>query len=115
MKLLIVLLLFPMTVFASEKTLSCSMPGLAGGIQFTLDGKSDSLPEVDFPYEVKTTAFSMRDDNLLLIAMDSEDKSRPRLFISAQWEKQSKSWQGQFFADFGGHQLQFENGKIECK
>ncbi|KTD45292.1 hypothetical protein Lqui_2763 [Legionella quinlivanii] len=115
MKTLSLLLLCPSLVFASDKTLTCSMQGLTENITFTVADKPNSMPLVDFPYEVEPTIFSMRQGNLLLVAVDSEDKSRSRLFISAQWNKQTDSYHGQFFADFGGNQLQFENGRIECK
>ncbi len=47
--------------------------------------------------------FSMRTGNLLLVAMDQDEKDRPRIFISAQLNEQSQTYAGQFMTDFGGN------------
>ncbi len=92
------------------------MQGLQDKFLFSLPQKTGDLPHIDFPYPVETTVFVMREKNLLLVAMDQEEKSRPRLFISAQAaNKKNGEYKGQFMADWGGNQLQLDNGLISCK
>lgn len=100
--------------YASPKSVLCTMKGMEVTISFIIPTKSDELPKIDFPYPVKTTTFSMRADNLLLIAMDEEDASRPRIFLSAQLQKSDRTYVGQFMTDFGGNQLQLDNGPVSC-
>lgn len=53
--------------------------------------------------------------NLLLIAMDNEEKTRPRIMISAQTSKNSSVYEGQFITDNGGNEIQLDNGPVSCK
>ncbi|KTD43178.1 hypothetical protein [Legionella parisiensis] len=95
------------------------MQGLDGTIsfkvKFKVPNKIGDLPEVDFDYPVTATRFSMHTGNLLLVAMDDDERERPRIFISAQLNKQNQTYEGQYMADFGGNQLQLNNGPVFCK
>ena len=52
--------------------------------------------------------------NLLLIAMDEGEKDRPRIVISAQLNQKDHTYRGQFMTDFGGNELQLDNGMVSC-
>ncbi|MCE0721718.1 MULTISPECIES: hypothetical protein [Legionella] len=100
---------------AVQKSVVCHMKGLEGTISFAVPNKIGDLPAVDFDYPATVTRFSMRTGNLLLVAMDQDEKDRPRIFISAQLNKQNRTYEGQYMADFGGNQLQLDNGPVSCK
>ncbi|HAU1193285.1 TPA: hypothetical protein ACT96X_003021 [Legionella pneumophila] len=102
-------------VFASQKSVVCYMKGIEEPISFVIPNKTGNLPTIDFPYPVNVTRFSMRVDNLLLIAMDKEEADRPRIFISAQLNKRTQTYKGQFMSDLGGNQLQLDNGSVRCE
>lgn len=113
---IIIFFLAQMTLaFAAPKTVVCTLLGQQNTISFAVPQKIGALPQIDFSYPVDTTAFSMRDGNLLLVAMDKEEKSRLRILISAQAPKNSTLYQGQFMTDSGGNELQLDNGPVSCK
>ena len=99
---------------ASPKTIVCTMQGLKDNLSFVAPQKMGDLPGIDFSYPADTTIFSMRDGNLLLVAMDHEDKSRLRILISAQTSKTSSMYKGQFVTDSGDNELQLDNGPVSC-
>ncbi|WED44567.1 hypothetical protein [Legionella cardiaca] len=118
MKKIVIFLALVMTqiviAHATSKIVVCTLQGLDETISFTPPAKIGQLPKLDFSYPVDTTIFSMRDGNLLLVAMDHEDSTRPRIFISAQaWE--NSLYKGQFMTDSGGNQMQLDNGFVSCK
>ncbi|STX28831.1 Uncharacterised protein [Legionella beliardensis] len=110
----LLLLLSGSLAFAAQKAVVCHMQGLTGTLSFPLPNKMGGLPTIDFDYPVTATRFSMRDGNLLLIAMDKDEMTRPRIFISAQLNKQGNAYLGQFMIDSGGNQLQLDNGPVSC-
>lgn len=87
------------------------------GQQLTFDvpKKIGGLPPIEFDYPSKVTRFSFRDDNLLVVAMDQEEKSRVRIVISAQRDKAKSSYDGQILLDMGGNEVQLYNGPVACK
>lgn len=99
-------------VCASERTMTCSMQGLKDSFSFVIPQENEKRPKLEFSYPIDVTIFSMRNDNLLLVAMDHEEPSRPRMFISAQ--KKKNTFNGQYMTDSGGNQIQLDNGSIEC-
>ncbi|STX52635.1 Uncharacterised protein [Legionella busanensis] len=115
--LMLVFLIQMATPFASQQTVICTMQGLKDKLLFPLPQKTAKLPQIDFPYPIETTIFVMREKNLLLVAMDQDEKSRLRLFISAQAanNKKNSEYKGQFMVDWGGNQLQLDNGLISCR
>ena len=114
--LIVVFFLVQMTfAFASPKTVVCTLQGLQDTISFVAPQKMGALPPIDFSYPVDTTIFSMRNGNLLLVAMDQEEKSRLRILISAQANKNGTLYQGQFMTDSGGNELQLDNGPVSCQ
>lgn len=102
------------TALASQKSVICHMQGIADPLSFTVPGKMGDFPEVDFAYPVKVAQFSMRNGNLLLVAMDQDERDRPRIFISAQLNQPDQTYIGQFMTDMGGNQLQLDNGSVSC-
>ncbi|MCL9683844.1 hypothetical protein [Legionella maioricensis] len=111
---LLLSLVSSMTAYAAQKSVICTMKGIEDPISFIVPGKTGDLPEIDFSYPVDVTRFSMRSGNLLLVAMDHEETTRPRIFISAQLAQNSHAYTGQFMTDFGGNQLQLDNGQVSC-
>ncbi|KTD45659.1 hypothetical protein Lrub_2456 [Legionella rubrilucens] len=109
---LMVFLGFP--VFAGTKTMECVLQGVSERVIFALPEKAGEMPSIDFVYPVKVSLYSLRDNNLLLMAVDSEDSSRPRLFISAQKTANQSGYDGQFMTDAGGNALQVDNGPVRC-
>ncbi|CAM2851468.1 Uncharacterised protein [Legionella steigerwaltii] len=101
-------------LYAAQKTVVCHMQGMENAISFVVPNKIGDLPKIDFDYPVDVTRFSMRTGNLLLVAMDHDEKDRPRIFISAQLNKQAQTYAGQFMTDFGGNELQLDNGPVSC-
>ena len=99
---------------AAQKTVVCHMQGIEDAISFVAPNKIGDLPKIDFDYPVNVTRFSLRTDNLLLVAMDQDEKDRPRIFFSAQFNKQKQAYIGQFMTDFGGNELQLDNGPVSC-
>jgi hypothetical protein len=97
-----------------HKTITC--PFLAqGSLTFDAPTKLGALPaEIDFDYPAKAIQFSFRDGNLLLVAMDEHEPSRPRVVISAQLNKKTGAYEGQIFVDMGGNQLMLHNGPVRC-
>ncbi|MCW8409308.1 hypothetical protein OQJ13_10020 [Legionella sp. PATHC035] len=100
--------------YAGQKAVVCHLQGIKDSISFKLPEKIGDMPEIDFDYPVEVTRFSMRTGNLLLVAMDQDEKDRPRIFISAQLDKQRQKYIGQFMTDFGGNELQLDNGQVSC-
>ncbi|RUR05549.1 hypothetical protein [Legionella sp. km772] len=114
--LVLLLLSTPMSlVFAAQKMIVCTLQGLTDSISFAVPRKLGDVPKLDFTYPVDTSIFSMRNGNLVLIAMDHDDKSRVRLVISAQAKKNKSVYQGQFVIDSGGNELQIDNGAVSCQ
>lgn len=101
--------------YSAQKTVVCQMQGLKQPLSFKAPDKIGDLPKIDFDYPVNVTRFSLRDDNLLVVAMDQEEKDRPRIFISAQHNPQKQKYLGQFMTDFGGNELQLGNGIVSCE
>ncbi|WP_115705865.1 hypothetical protein [Legionella sainthelensi] len=99
---------------ASQKSVICHMKGIQDPLSFGVSGKMGDFPKVDFAYPVNVTRFSMREGNLLLVAMDQEERDRPRIFISAQFNQHNQTYIGQFMTDLGGNQLQLDNGSVSC-
>jgi len=101
-------------VAATAKSITCSY---AQGQQLTFDvpKKLGGLPPIEFDYPSKVTLFSFRDNNLLLVAMDEEEKSRVRIVISAQRGKAKATYDGQILTDSGGNEIQLDNGPVSCK
>jgi hypothetical protein len=113
--LLLLTFLTPAITLAAQKSLHCVLAGMQERLSFELPTKAGKLPEIDFPYPVSTTIFSLRSDNLLLVVMDKDEPSRPRIFLSAQYHKALQRYEGQFMTDFGGNQIQLDNGSLSCK
>jgi hypothetical protein len=86
----------------------------AGSLTFDVPAKRGDLPLIDFDYPSKTTRFSFKDGNLSLVAMDEGEPSRPRIVVSAQLNKKTRSYDGQIFVDMGGNQLMLHNGPVRC-
>ncbi len=105
----------PLICAAQETAIECTLQGLKEKIVFTPPQKTGHLPDIDFAYPVDTTIFSMREKNLLLVAMDRADKSRLRIVISAQVNPLTHEYKGQFVTDSGGNELQLDNGIVSCK
>lgn len=99
---------------ASQKSVICHMKGIEEALSFIAPSKMGDMPTLEFAYPVHVTRFSMREGNLLLVAMDQEQADRPRIFISAQSKKHDQTYVGQFMTDLGGNQLQLDNGVISC-
>jgi hypothetical protein len=95
------------------KSVTCSITDYVR-LKFDIPAQLGDLPEIDFSYPSKVTVFSFRDRNFLVIAVDEADPSRIRIVISAQLKKGKGTYDGQFVADFGGHQLQLDNGPVSC-
>jgi len=96
------------------KSVICSITEFIS-LKFDVPAKLGDLPEIDFTYPSKVIVFSFRDRNLLAIAVDEADPSRIRIVISAQLTKGKGTYDGQFVADFGGNQLQLDNGPVSCR
>jgi len=96
------------------KSVTCSITDFVS-LKFDIPAKLGDLPEIEFSYPSKVTVFSFRDRNLLAIAVDEADPSRTRIVISAQLKKGKGTYDGQFVADFGGNQLQLDNGPVSCR
>jgi hypothetical protein len=103
-----------MTTYAAQKSVVCTLKGIEDPISFIIPQKMGAPPEIDFSYPVSVTRFSMREGNLLLVAMDQEDATRPRIFISAQSSPKNSAYMGQFMTDMGGNQLQLDTGRVSC-
>ena len=98
---------------ANQKTMECSMQGVKESLILSIP--KEGLPEINFFYPVKTKIFSMHAGNFLLVILDKDDSTRTRLVISAQFDKHKKVYTGQMMADWGGNQLQIDNGPVTCK
>lgn len=117
MKRFVFAMLCTLTLLApsfAAQTMICTLQGLKDSITFSIP-KAENLPELNFPYAVKPILFVLREGNLLLVAMDQEEKSRLRIFISAQSSKENSVYEGQFMTDFGGNQRQIDNGVASCR
>lgn len=99
---------------ASQKSVICHMKGIQDPLSFVVPSKMGDFPKVDFAYPVNVTRFSMREGNLLLVAMDQDESDRPRIFISAQFNQHNQTYIGQFMTDMGDNQLQLDNGSVSC-
>ncbi|KTD63724.1 hypothetical protein Lsan_1157 [Legionella santicrucis] len=99
---------------ASQKSVICHMKGIEDPLSFIVPSKMGDFPKVDFAYPVNVTRFSMRESNLLLVAMDQDERDRPRIFISAQFNQHDRVYIGQYMTDLGGNQLQLDNGSVSC-
>jgi hypothetical protein len=97
-----------------HRTITC--PFLVNG-RLTIDvpPRSGAMPTIDFDYPAKVTMFSFRDRNLFLVAVDEASPSRLRIIISAQLNRNSGRYDGQFFVDSGGNQLMHDNGPVHCR
>jgi len=93
------------------KTITCPLPG-GEKLTFVKPAKLGDLPKIDLDYPSKVTLFSFRDGNFLTVAVDEQDPSRVRLVISAQLDKATGAYDGQFVNDAGGNQLQLDNGPV---
>jgi hypothetical protein len=113
--LTIIFMMSPTIADAAQKSIVCSMQDMATSISFIVPSKEGDLPKIDFPYPVNTTIFDQSATNLLVVAMDHDESSRPRIFISAKYNKRSHAYEGQFMTDFGGNQIQLDNGAVSCK
>lgn len=100
---------------AAPKSLSCSLQGMKDTITFMVPAKMGEMPRIDFPYPVKSIIFSLTASNLILVAIANDEQARPRLFLSAQYQKNLHAYVGQFMTDYGGNQLQIDNGPVICK
>ncbi|WP_019217830.1 hypothetical protein [Legionella tunisiensis] len=49
------------------------------------------------------------------MAVDQDDPSRLRIFISAQAHKKNQHYEGQCMTDYGGNQIQLDNGPVSCE
>jgi hypothetical protein len=98
----------------STKAIKCSITKSVS-LKFDVPAKLGDLPEIDFSYPSKVITFSFRDRNFLAIAVDEADPSRIRIVISAQLKKAKGTYDGQFVADFGGNELQLDNGPVICR
>lgn len=101
---------------AAPQHRSVSCPYLsAPPLQFDVPAKLGDVPKIEFDYPVQATQFSLRDGNLLLIAMDESETSRVRIVVSAQLNKSKATYNGQIVVDMGGNQMQLYNGAVSCK
>jgi hypothetical protein len=98
----------------AKKTITC--PFLEERhVSFDVPARLGGLPkEIDSEDPVKATRFSFRDRNLLFVAMDESDPSRPRIVISAQLDKKTGAYVGQIVVDMGGYELMLHNGPVRC-
>ena len=97
------------------KAVTITCPFLENGrLTIAVPANRKSLPKIDFDYDAKATLFSFRDGNLFLVAFDESDRSRLRVIISAQLNKKSGTYDGQFFTDTGGNELMQDNGPVHC-
>ena len=83
-------------------------------IRIPVPAKLGDLPSIDFEYPSQVSVFSFRGGNLLMIAHDRDDPSRPRLVISAQLNKATRTYTGQIIRDDGGNERQLINGPVSC-
>lgn len=97
------------------KTMTCVLQGLTDPVVFAVPKTMGEKPVIDFSYPIRVTVFSLRDNNVLLMAVDNEDNTRPRLFISAQTGKNQPAYTGQYMTDSGGNALQLDNGPVTCR
>jgi len=102
-------------IAAPQKTMQCTMQGMKDTLSFVVSNKTGDMPTIDFPYPIDTIIFHQSSDTLLLVAMDHDEHSRPRVFISAQSSKKSHVYRGQFMTDFGGNQIQLDSGWVSCQ
>jgi hypothetical protein len=107
-------LLGTLQAYASPTSMVCNMKGINTPLSFIVPSKMGEMPKIEFDYPVNVTRFSFRSGNLLLIAMDESEKDRPRVIISAQLNQKDHAYQGQFMTDFGGNELQLDNGRVSC-
>lgn len=98
---------------SAQRVVTC--PYLKSGLQFDVPAKFGDMPAIDFDYPAKASQFSLRDGNLLLVAMDESEPSRVRIVISAQLNKTRGTYDGQILVDMGGNQMQLYNGSVHCK
>jgi hypothetical protein len=84
-------------------------------LSFDVPKKSGGLPPIAFDYPSTVTRFSFRDGNLLVVAMDADEKTRVRVVISAQLDKAKGIYAGQIVTDTGGNQPMLDNGPVTCK
>lgn len=96
-----------------HKAVTC--PYLNTALQFDVPAKFGDLPKIEFDYPVQATQFSLRDNNLLVVAMDESETTRLRIVISGQLNKAKSSYDGQILVDMGGNQMQLHNGPVSCK
>jgi hypothetical protein len=99
---------------AAAKSITCTYPQNQK-LTFDVPKKLGGLPPIEFDYPSKVTLFSFRDDNLMLVAMDTAEKTRLRIVISAQLDKAKGNYAGQIVTDTGGNELMLDNGPVTCR
>jgi hypothetical protein len=99
---------------AAAKTIACPITN-DETLTFNVPSELGRLPQIDFDYPSKVTIFGFRDRSLLVIAVDEADPSRVRIAISAQLNRATGTYNGQFVADFGGSERQLNNGPVICR
>lgn len=113
-QLLIIFLSQLTAAYSAPNILTCKLQGLVYELKLVVPPNIGDLPKIDFSYPADATVFSLRDGNLVLVAMDHEDKSRPRIMISAQKNAKDSAYHGQFMTDSGGNEVQIDNGPADC-
>ena len=97
-----------MSLGANAKSVQCS------DFKIILPSKISMLPVIESDLEMQAALFSFRDNNLIAVAMDSETPDRFRMSVSAQLDKKTGKYHGQVIQDFGGREIQLENGPEVC-
>jgi RecB family endonuclease NucS len=98
-----------------RRTITCPYPHDPDEhLSVVAPAKIGDLPPIDFDYPARVTRFSFRDGQLLLIAIDQEERSRVRIVVSAQLNKAKGSYDGQIVLDLGGHEIMMQHGPVSC-
>jgi hypothetical protein len=97
------------------KAVTINCPFLANGqLEIDVPANRKSMPKIDFDYPAKATIFYFADGQLMLVAVDEGNASRPRVIVSAQLNKKTGAYDGQIFTDTGGNELMYDNGPVHC-
>jgi hypothetical protein len=109
MRAFLITILFSLSGFASTErlTLNC------GSFQVQLASK-DQAASVVSHFDTELAIYKFSSKNVVLVAMDTDEPTRLRVSLSAQWDAKTKKFAGQAIQDAGGSQLQIENGPITC-